>query len=178
MSWLEAIRIVRCFPEVPDVEEVYDFIEESYEQWYHSVRLRQSYKAFFKFLRYRTSLMKRSARGRFALSFNEPSMADTWLDSDSLDNVLSPATQELQSLGFMLNSWPRPPENKMKIVQAHLEVGHTEIAARAEAKKKEQPPQEPKSQTKQKPESKQRPSFGFGSSVWQGADPRHHEREK
>lgn len=178
MSWLEAIRIIRCFPDVPEVEEVYDFIEESYEQWYNSARLRLGYKAFFKFLRYRASLMKRSARGRFALSFNEPSPGDTWLDSDALDNALSPAGQEIQSLGLALNSWPRPPENKIKIIQAHLEVGHAEAAARVKAKLKEQPPQEPKPQTKQESQMKQEPSFGFGSSIWQGADHSYHGREE
>jgi hypothetical protein len=178
MSWLEAIRIIRCFPDVPEVEEVYDFIEESYEQWYNSARLRLSYKAFFKFLRYRASLMKRSAQGRFALSFNERSWCDTWLDSDALDNALSPAGQQIRSLGLALNSWPRPPENIIKIIPAHLEVGDAEAAARVKAKLTRQPPQGPKPQTKQEPQMKQKPSFGFGSSIRQGADNSYHGREK
>ena len=76
MSWAEALRIVRCFPALPEVEEVIGLIEETYEWWYSDQKLCRSFKTFFKFLKYRTGSMRGALPGHCAFSFLE------WPDSD------------------------------------------------------------------------------------------------
>lgn len=121
MSWLEALRIISCFPSVPDITEIYDFIDEAYDHWYSSRILRQHFKAFFKYLKYHTGSMHRTLPGDCMFSFLEPLGADVGVDSDSFYNLNSPEYLELRNLGFELNQWPRPPENKMKIIKELLE---------------------------------------------------------
>ncbi len=102
MSWVEALRIVRCFPALPAVEEVIDLIEEAYEWWYSDRNLCRSFKTFFKFLKYRTGSMRGALPGHYVFSFLE------WPDSDSdselvgLPHLKTPANQYLEELGIQL----------------------------------------------------------------------------
>ena len=115
MSWLEALRIIRSFPSLPEIEEIYTFIDETYDHWYNSNRLRRSFKAFYKYLRYRTGLMRGTLPGDCIFIFQEYNDTNVGVDSNSLLNFLSPVYQELEQLGVLPISWPKTPENKMII---------------------------------------------------------------
>ena len=117
MSWPESLRIIRCYPSLPVIEEIYMFIDETFDHWYNSNRLRRSFKAFFKFLKYRLGSMHRTLPGDYIFSFHCSMDADTGVDSDRLNNPNTPESQELMELGLQLNQWPHPPENKMKIIK-------------------------------------------------------------
>lgn len=115
MSWLESRRIINCFPSLPCIEEIYTFINETYDHWYNSTKLRRSFKAFFKYLKYRTSSMNRTLSSDYLFSFQDPIEADIGVDSYSLCNSNSLVSQELMNLGFHLNQWPRPDDSAIVI---------------------------------------------------------------
>lgn len=175
MSWLEAIRLVRSFPEVPGYEEVYDFIEESYDQWYQSKRLRRVFKAFFKFLRYRASLMRHTSRGELVFSRYDPATDDVGIDSDAFGNALAPESQRLQQLGVPRGNWAMPNVNEIQYPRRSVQGGEAKPEMPA-AKKMERN----RRASFEAPETpvEQSPSFGFGSSVWHGTDHPRHEWEK
>lgn len=120
MSWPEALRIIRCFPSLPDIEEIYMFIDEVFNHWYNSVQfnsvqLRRIYPAFFMFLKYRVDSMHRTPPDETVFSFLY--YANTSSDTDTLNNITSEIQNELLELGIQLNQWPQPPENKMKVIK-------------------------------------------------------------
>lgn len=121
MSWPEALRIVRCFSSFPDIEEIYKFIEDSYDDWYCSDHLRRRFKIFFKYFKYRTGSMRRTLPGDCPYSFLDPMEADVGVDSNNISNQISPARQELMEFGLQIDQWPRPPENKIKVIKGLLE---------------------------------------------------------
>lgn len=96
MSWAEALRIIRCFPKLPDIEEIYAFIEEEYESWYYTASLRRTFKAFFKYLKYRTGSMRGALPGDVLFSF------DVITDSEFgfLDSGTTQESQTLSELGI------------------------------------------------------------------------------
>jgi len=117
MSWLEALRIIRCFPSYPDIEEIYMFIDETYDYWYNSNSLHKRFKAFLKFLRYRTWLMRCAlADNRTVLSLN-PIEIITGGDYDKLYSPNISESQQLKEMGVELNPWPRPPDNIIKVIE-------------------------------------------------------------
>lgn len=117
MSWPESLRIIRCFQLLPDVEEIYVFIDEVFDRWYNSKNLRRVFPIFFKFLKYRVDYMRQALPGETVFSFLYYVNASSDVDGDMLNNSITPESQEILELGFQLNQWPRPPENKMKIIR-------------------------------------------------------------
>ncbi|WPL16973.1 hypothetical protein Thiowin_01955 [Thiorhodovibrio winogradskyi] len=69
ISWAQALRIVRCFPAIPDVEEIIILIEDSYDRWYSDDELRRIFKSFLEFLKYRTGSMPRTLPGQCFFGF-------------------------------------------------------------------------------------------------------------
>jgi len=65
ISWTESLRIIRSFNKVPSEEELQFFIYQLYDDWYSNTTLQRQYKAFFKYLKYRTGL------GRCSLARDE-----------------------------------------------------------------------------------------------------------
>lgn len=116
MSWAEALRIIRSFPSLPDIEEIYAFIEEEYESWYYNDSLRRAFKAFFKFLKYRTGSMRGTLPGDVPFSF------DVMTDSEFgfLDSRITPESQTLSELGINMDKVSRPAEGRMKVNQEYL----------------------------------------------------------
>jgi hypothetical protein len=110
MSWLEAVRIINCFDATPDAEEIYQFIDDLYEEWYWKNRLRRSFKAFFKYLKYRTGSMNRTLPGNCFYSFYglpENAVGGNWA---SADYRFSEQHRELNDLGVHIDHWPPPPK--------------------------------------------------------------------
>jgi tetratricopeptide (TPR) repeat protein len=116
MSWPEALRIIHCFPSLPDIEEIYRFIDDEFDRWYESDRLRGSFRAFFKFIKFRINSMRRTfpCSCEFLIS-DEPDL-EFEVDSPGSYNVIEPTSQRLQDLSIQLDQWPRPPENKMTVI--------------------------------------------------------------
>ena len=159
MSWLEALRIIRSFPSLPEIEEIYAFIDETYDYWYGSDRLRRSFKAFYKYLRYRTGLIRRTLPGECIFTFQDYIDTDVGVDSDRLLNTLTPVRQELEQLGNLPHPWPKPPENKMAIKEEFLNPDETKAMPKPGKK-----PCMPASK-RRVPGNNRGSSFGFGSSI-------------
>ncbi len=156
MSWLESLRIIRSFPSLPEIEEIYAFFDEAYDHWYNSNHLRRSFNAFIRYLRYRTGLMRKTLPGDCIYSFHDPVDANIGVDTEDLLNPSTPVCQKLKKFGVSHLAWPRPPENKMKINDEFLTPC------------KSNPTHEPRIQSstgKRRASRQQRePSFGFGAS--------------
>ncbi|ANX02921.1 hypothetical protein PG2T_01080 [Immundisolibacter cernigliae] len=116
MSWAEALRIIRSFPNLPDIEEIYAFIETEYESWYYNDSLRRTFKAFFKYLKYRTGSMRGALPGDVPFSFNV--MTDS--EFSFLHSLLMPESQTLSTLGINMDKVSRPTEGRMKVNQEYL----------------------------------------------------------
>jgi hypothetical protein len=71
MSWSESLRIIRSFNNVPSEEDIQIFVYQLYDDWYCSTTLQRQYKAFFKYLKYRTSSGRGSLPGNEMFSFLE-----------------------------------------------------------------------------------------------------------
>ena len=69
MSWPESFRIIRSFNNIPSEEELQLFIYQIYDDWYCSTALQRQYKAFFKYVKYCTSLGPGSLPGNEIFSF-------------------------------------------------------------------------------------------------------------
>ena len=115
MSWPESLKIIRCFPSFPDIEEIYTFIDEVFDHWYNSNKPRRFFPAFFQFLKYRVESMSKPLQGETLFSFLYYETDSFDVDSNRLNNSISPERQELLRLGFQINQWG-PPENRIKII--------------------------------------------------------------
>jgi hypothetical protein len=91
MSWQDAFRIINCFPSLPDIEEIYALIEEAYDTWYRSTRLRKSFKAFFKFLKYRIGATRGILPGDIPFFFKQLTDTEDCVDESLFLNAISPA---------------------------------------------------------------------------------------
>lgn len=113
MSWLESMRIIRCFPSTPDVEEIHYFIEETYDLWYNSSQLRKCFKAFFKFLKYRTGSMRVTLPGDYPFSFTR-SLEEYYDDEyDYLHLSQSQEYRELEIMGLTPDRFDQIPHQQM-----------------------------------------------------------------
>ncbi len=81
MSWPESLRIIRSFNNVPSEEEIEYFVDELYDDWYCSAKLQRQYKAFIKYLKYRTGSVRRSLPGNEIFSFIDSYDKESLLDS-------------------------------------------------------------------------------------------------
>lgn len=98
-SWADALRVIRCFPSIPDVVEVERFIDEAFDEWYSSDRLRQHFRAFLKYLRYRIGASKRTLPGSVEFIFQKPVESDWGADNPQLINPISIMRTELREIG-------------------------------------------------------------------------------
>ncbi|WP_167812670.1 tetratricopeptide repeat protein [Marinobacter daqiaonensis] len=105
-SWADALRLIGCFTSIPDESEVEAFIEEVYEEWYSSNRLRLHFNAFYKYLRYRIGLNKRTLSDHLAFVFSLPVGAERGMDDPELGNENSDMRNELSALGVELRFRP------------------------------------------------------------------------
>jgi tetratricopeptide (TPR) repeat protein len=71
MSWPESLRIIRSFNNTPSEEEIQLFLEQIYDDWYCSQKLQRQYKAFIRYLKYRTGSVRGSLPGKELFSFLE-----------------------------------------------------------------------------------------------------------
>ncbi len=98
-SWVDALRLVRCFPTVPDEAEIEAFIDDLYDEWYSHNRLRKHFKAFLKYLHYRVIATKRTLPGDIGFMFSSPVEAEWGADNPELLSSISEMRSELRDLG-------------------------------------------------------------------------------
>ena len=103
ISWVASIKLIRCFPSLPDIEEVYSFIEDAFDFWYCSQFLRNTYPSFNFFIISRVDSMGWSLPGETLFSFLYYDYSDADYDDDRLSGATSPAKQELLTLGIHLS---------------------------------------------------------------------------
>lgn len=98
-SWVDALRLVRCFPNIPDEAEIEAFIDELYDEWYSHNRLRKHFKAFLKYLHYRVIATKRTLPGDIGFMFSSPVEEEWGADNPELISSISEMRAELRELG-------------------------------------------------------------------------------
>lgn len=113
MSWSESMRLIRCFPNTPDIEEIYYFIEETYELWYESSKLRQDFKAFFKFLKYRNGSMKVTLPGDYPFWFTAPEESGYDDEYNFLYHSHSEQYRELELIGLSPERFVQTPPQEI-----------------------------------------------------------------
>ena len=98
-SWVDALRLVRCFPNIPDEAEIEAFIDELYDEWYSHNRLRKHFKAFLKYLHYRIIATKRTLPSDIGFMFSLPLEEEWGADNSELISSISKMRVELRELG-------------------------------------------------------------------------------
>lgn len=115
-SWADALRLIRCFPSIPDEFEIEAFIEELFEEWYFNNRLRRHFHAFLKYLRYRMGASRRTLPGDLGFLFSFP-VHDEWgVDNPELLSEISEMRDELMELGADSGFAMPGIENKFKVL--------------------------------------------------------------
>jgi hypothetical protein len=80
MSWREALRIIRIFNQIPSEEEIQLFIDDIYDDWYCSPISQRQYKAFIRYLKYRTGSVRHTLPANEWFSFNTPVEEDNFIE--------------------------------------------------------------------------------------------------
>ena len=115
-SWADALRLIGCFPSIPDEFEIEAFIEELFEEWYFNNRLRRHFHAFFKYLRYRIGASRRTLPGDLGFLFSS-SLSDEWgVDNAELLSEISEMRGDLRELGSDSGFAMPGTENKFKVL--------------------------------------------------------------
>lgn len=115
-SWADALRLIRCFPSIPDQEEVEGFIDYVYDEWYSNDRLRRHFKAFLKYFRYRIIATKRTLPGDVGFLFSSPLEAEWGAENPELLSPISEMRSELRELGADSGFEMPGTENQFKIL--------------------------------------------------------------
>lgn len=113
LSWAESFRIIRCFGNLPDLEEITEFLNELFEIWYSSIELMRCFKAFFKFLKYRLGHVKSSLPSDIIYFFTEGYEQEIAEDSPEFLSAISPKYQDLLSHG--INLYERSYERQLDV---------------------------------------------------------------
>lgn len=115
-SWADALRLIRCFPSIPDEFEIEAFIEELFEEWYFNNRLRRHFHAFLKYLRYRIGASRRTLPGNLGFLFSFPLEEEWGVDNPELLSEISDMRGELRELGVDGGFTMPGTENKFKVL--------------------------------------------------------------
>lgn len=115
-SWADAMRLIRCFPSIPDELEIEAFIEEVFEEWYCCNRLRRHFHAFLKYLRYQIGASNRTLPGNLWGLFASPIQSEWGVDNPNLVSEISEMRAELREFGAESGFAMPGIENKFRIL--------------------------------------------------------------
>jgi len=115
-SWADALRLIRCFASIPDEVEVETFINDVFDEWYSSDRLRHHFRAFLKYFRYRIGSSKRTLPGSVEFLFRQPIESDWGADNPQLLNPISIMRTELREIGADGGFEMPGVENKFRVL--------------------------------------------------------------
>lgn len=101
LSWPTALQVVRSFESLPQLEELERFVEQLYEQWYETPVLRRAFRAFNRFLWYRTANLQGclSASTNFDFSGLEHFPVEEYSDLGLDDPLNIEQQKQLRELG-------------------------------------------------------------------------------
>lgn len=115
MSWREALRIIRAFGKIPAEEEIQLLIEELYDDWYTSPYLQKQYKAFIRFLKYRTGSVRHTLPANELFSFIPAYEQETWSDLPRDDIKIGQNVEELKKQGIDLENMLQNIEQRYRV---------------------------------------------------------------
>lgn len=116
ISWADALRLICCFPSIPDEFEIEAFIEEIFDEWYFNNRLRRNFNAFLKYLRYRIGAGRRTLPGDLGFLFSFSVHEEWGVDNSELLSEISEMREELRELGADSGFAIPGIENKFKVL--------------------------------------------------------------
>ncbi len=101
ISWPAAIRIVRAFPGVQDLEEIQFFLEESFEHWYWHPELWGAFRAFLYYVDYRIGRQAGSLEIWPGFLFDDCSEEQEWGWVNGGTGATTPEYQFLEKMGLL-----------------------------------------------------------------------------
>jgi hypothetical protein len=72
LSWPTALKVVRSFGAIPQVEELEAFVEQLYEHWMETPYLRRAFRSFARFLWFRVANLEGCLAASEPFSFGNP----------------------------------------------------------------------------------------------------------
>lgn len=98
MSWVQALRIIRCFNWLPSIEELEVFLEDEFEYWYQHTLMRRIFPVFMKYLCYYRA--KNNPYMDFELGPYQSEFTDDPMDNGDFINCNSENRQRLSEVGL------------------------------------------------------------------------------
>jgi len=92
------------------------FINDVFDEWYSSDRLRHHFRAFLKYFRYRIGSSKRTLPGSVEFLFRQPIESDWGADNPQLLNPISIMRTELREIGADGGFEMPGVENKFRVL--------------------------------------------------------------
>lgn len=98
MSWVQALRIIRCFNWLPSIEELEVFLDDEFEYWYQHTLMRALYPSFMKYLCYHRA--QNTSYMDFELGPYDLLQHDDPMDKGDFINCNSEYRQRLYKMGL------------------------------------------------------------------------------
>ncbi|MCK9608289.1 MAG: hypothetical protein M0R33_17735 [Methylomonas sp.] len=117
MSWREALRIIRVFNNLPSEEEIQLFVDDIYDDWYCSPRLQKQYKAFIRYLKYRTGSVRHTLPANEQFSFIAAYEQDTLIELPREEIKFAQGVDSLKQQGIDLENMLQDLEQRYDVVK-------------------------------------------------------------
>jgi hypothetical protein len=98
MSWVQALKIIRCFNWLPSIEELEVFLEDEFEYWYQHALMRRIFPVFMKYFCYYRA--KNDPYMDFELGPYQAELTDDPMDNGDFINCNSENRQRLSEVGL------------------------------------------------------------------------------
>lgn len=125
MSWPESLRIIRSFNYSPSEEQIQNLIEQAYDDWYCNAKLRLTFKAFIRYLKYRTGSVRGSLPGNENFSYIDLIDENKFIESDDWLIKRSANLLNLKREGIDLEQYLLNIEQKHMVIKPEGEFGKT-----------------------------------------------------
>ena len=111
MSWPTALLLVRSFESLPQIEELEQFIESLFEDWYGRPSLRRAFRSFNRFLWFRVSNLQGCLPANQPFNFCSPHElpVEEYSDLGMGDPLGIERTAKLRAFGVFQTKHPQEP---------------------------------------------------------------------
>ena len=120
MSWREALRIIRVFNNLPVEEEIQLFVDDIYDDWYCSPNLQKQFKAFIRYLKYRTGSVRHTLPANELFSFIVAYEQDTLIELPRDEIKHTKGIDSLKQQGIDIESMLQDLEQKYEVVKPSI----------------------------------------------------------
>ncbi len=127
MSWPESLRIIRSFDLPPSEEEIQYFIDEIYDDWICSARLQKNFKAFIRYLKFRTGSVRGSLPGKELFSFIDSYEKESLLDLNNEFILSASGVEDLKVEGIDIEQILIEREQEYQVVKTDGDFGDSEV---------------------------------------------------